>query len=144
MSTPTAADLCLMKTVVTPMENKERKVINKRDTIIIVLIIILALACLFIPKLAGTGGYAVLKCGDEVVARLELSKSGDYTFPEFGGMVFTVADGAISVTESNCGDHTCMRTGAISRSGEVIVCVPNKAAVTIESKEQSELDVVLK
>ncbi|MBQ8176972.1 MAG: NusG domain II-containing protein, partial [Oscillospiraceae bacterium] len=126
------------------MENKERKIINKRDTIIIILIIIFALASLIIPKLADSGGYAVVKYGNEVVARLDLDKSGDYTFPEFEGMVFTVADGTISVTESNCGDHTCMRTGAISRSGEVIVCVPNKAAVTIESKEQSDLDVVLK
>lgn len=133
-----------MKTVVTAMENKERKVINKRDTIIIVLIIIIALACLFIPKLADRGGCAVIKCGDEAVAEISLDKDGDYTFPEFEGMIFTVADGAISVTESSCGDHTCMRTGAISRSGEVIVCVPNKAAVTIESKEQSDLDVVLK
>lgn len=133
-----------MKTVVTPMENKERKVINKRDTIIIVLIIIFALASLIIPKLADNGGYAVVKYGDEVVARLDLDKSGDYTFPEFEGMIFTVAEGSISVTESSCGDHTCMRTGTISRSGEVIVCVPNKAAVTIESKEQSDLDVVLK
>ncbi len=126
------------------MENNERKVINKRDTIIIVLIIIFTLACLLVPKLADSGGYAVLKCGDNVVARFALDKNGEYTFPEFEGMVFTVENGAISVTESNCGDHTCMRTGSISRSGEVIVCVPNKAAVTIESKEQSELDVVLK
>lgn len=126
------------------MENKERKVINKRDTIIIVLIIIFALAFVFVPKLADRGGTAVIKYGDEIVAQLELDKSGDYIFPEFEGMVFTVADGAISVTESNCGDHTCIRTGAISRSGEVIVCVPNKAAVTIENNEQSDLDVVLK
>ncbi len=126
------------------MENKERKVINKRDTIIIVLIIIAALAGLLLPKLTNVGGYAVLKCGDKVVAEIALDKSGDYTFGEFEGMVFTVADGAISVTESSCGDHTCMRTGTISRSGEVIVCVPNKAAVMVESKEQSDLDVVLK
>ena len=133
-----------MKTVVTAMDNRERKIINKRDAIIIVLIIILALACVFIPKLADNGGTAVIKYGDEVVARIALDKDGEFVFPEFEGMVFTVAEGAISVTESNCGDHTCMRTGAISRSGEVIVCVPNKAAVTIESKEQSNLDVVLK
>lgn len=126
------------------MENKERKVINKRDTIIIVLIIIFALACVFIPKLADRGGTAVIKYGDEVVAELALDQDGDYIFSEFEGMVFTVADGAIFVTESNCGDHTCIRTGAISRNGEVIVCVPNKAAVTIKSREQSDLDVVLK
>ena len=59
-------------------------------------------------------------------------------------MVFRVADGAVSVVQSDCGDHTCVRTGAVSRSGEVIVCVPNKAAVTVESKEHSDLDVVLK
>lgn len=125
------------------MENKERKVINKRDTIIIVLIIVAVCAGLIVPRL-GTGGRAVISCGGEVIAEISLDKDGDYTFPEFEGMVFTVSGGAISVTESNCGDHTCVRTGSISRSGEVIVCVPNRAAVTVESREQSELDVVLK
>ncbi len=126
------------------MKNKERKIINKRDAIIIALIIIFALAGLLIPKLTNTGGYAVVTCGEKKVAEIALDKNGDYTFPEFEGMVFTVADGAIAVTESNCGDRTCMRTGSISRNGEVIVCVPNKAAVTVESNEQSDLDVVLK
>lgn len=126
------------------MENKERKVINKRDTIIIVLIILAVCAGLLIPKLEKAGGYAVITCGEERVAEIALDKDGVYSFPESEGMVFTVADGAISVTESNCGDHTCMRTGTISRNGEVIVCVPNKTTVTVESKEQSDLDVVLK
>lgn len=126
------------------MENKERKVINKRDTIIIVFIILAAVAGLLIPKLEKTGGYAVVTCGEKKVAEIALDKDGDYTFPEFEGMVFTVMDGAVCVTESSCGDHTCVRTGAISRNGEVIVCVPNKAAVTVKSKEQSDLDVVLK
>lgn len=133
-----------MKAAVTAMENKDRKIINKRDTIIMVFITIAVAAGLIIPKLGQGGGYAVIKYGDRVVARLELDKSGDYIFPESEGMVFTVADGTISVTESNCGDHTCIRTGAISRNGEVIVCVPNMVSVSIESKKQSGLDVVLK
>ena len=99
---------------------------------------------MLITELADNGSYAVLKYGDKIVSEIALDKNGEFIFPEFEGMVFTVADGAISVTESNCSDHTCMRTGTISRSGEVIVCVPNKAAVTIESKKQSDLDVVLK
>lgn len=126
------------------MENKERKIINKRDTIVIVFIILAVAAGVILPKLEKSGGKAVIACGDKAIAELPLDRDGEYTFPELPGMVFRVADGAVSVAESDCGDHTCVRTGAVSRSGEVIVCVPNKAAVTVESKEHSDLDVVLK
>ncbi len=126
------------------MENRERKIINRRDAVIMVLIILAVCAGLIIPKLERAGGFAVVTCGDESVAEIPLDKDGDYGFPQLEGMVFTVAEGKISVVESDCGDGTCIRTGAISRSGEVIVCVPNKAAVTIYGKEQNDLDVVLK
>ncbi len=126
------------------MENRERKIIDKRDTIIIVFIIIAVCAALFLSKQSSLGGTAVITCGSEAVAEISLDKDGDYVFPEFEGMVFEVSDGKISVKESNCGDHTCIRTGAISRSGEVIVCVPNRAAITIEGNKESDLDVVLK
>ena len=40
--------------------------------------------------------------------------------------------GAAAVTEADCGDHTCVRTGAVSREGERIVCLPHKLIIHIE------------
>ena len=43
----------------------------------------------------------------------------------------TVKDGFVFVSESNCPDKLCERFGKISKSGESIICVPNKLTVKI-------------
>lgn len=124
----------------------ERKLITKKDALIIVLLLAAAAAVYAVPRLmAERGTRAVITCGDKAAGTLPLDKNGEYAYPELPDMVFTVSDGKISVTESGCGDKTCIRTGGISRQGEAIICVPNKAAVTIEgTPDNNNLDVVLK
>ena len=39
------------------------------------------------------------------------------------------------MTEANCGDHTCVRMGRISRAGEAIVCLPHRLVVEIVGGE---------
>ena len=48
-----------------------------------------------------------------------------------GTNTFRIRDGAASMTEANCGDHTCIRTGGISRAGETIVCLPHRLVLRI-------------
>ncbi len=133
-----------MKAAVTVMDNKERKIINKRDAVIVGVISAFAIAGIILPHFFQKSGSAVICCDNRQIAVVSLEKDNVYSFPEAEGMLFSVSDGAISVTQSSCGDHTCVRTGKISRKGQVIVCVPNKVTVTIESNEQNDLDVVLK
>ncbi|HBE87040.1 MAG TPA: hypothetical protein DDW53_19330, partial [Lachnoclostridium sp.] len=40
-----------------------------------------------------------------------------------------------SITEASCPDKVCVRTGKIHRSGELIVCLPNRVVITIEGEE---------
>lgn len=140
----------MTKAVGSAMRNNscERAVFNRRDAIAVFAIILAAAAGFILPKLAGGSAgkvYAVITCGNETVYEIPLDADGEYTCPELKDMVFTVSNGKISVTKSSCGDHTCIRTGEISNHGEVIVCVPNKAAVTIENeKKNSNLDVILR
>ena len=122
----------------------DRKLISKKDLLIIVLLLALALAVYAVPKLVGGGDavYAVITRDGEIVEEIPLDADGEYTV---GNMVFTVDGGEIFVSESSCGDKICVRTGKISRQGEAIVCVPNRTAVTVESAENNDdLDVVLK
>ena len=39
-----------------------------------------------------------------------------------------------------CPDKICQKTGLVSRVGQSIVCLPNKVAVYIEGKTESEVD----
>ena len=46
--------------------------------------------------------------------------------------------------EANCGDHTCIRTGAISREGETIVCLPHRMVVRVEGGEGAPFDAAVR
>ncbi len=126
------------------MNNQERKLLNKRDAVMIAVLFLLAAGGM-IPRLIPNSGSgtAVITCGGSEIAQISLMDDGIYTFPETGDMVFTVKDGEIAVTESGCGDLTCVRTGGIASPGEAIVCVPNRTAVFVEGISGDELDVVL-
>lgn len=125
------------------MENNERKLLRLRDVFIIVSII--GAVFVFYALLPDGGGEtAVVSRDGSVIAEIPLNVSGEYIFPEVPDMVFTAGDGTVSVTESNCGDKTCMRTGKISHRGEAVICVPNKIIVEIKgSTQESGVDAVL-
>ncbi len=128
------------------MKKYERKLLNKRDGVIVAGILLAAALWALVPGMkngSGDGG-AVIVCENREVGRLSLREEGDYTFPETGSMIFTVRDGEIFVSHSECGDMTCVRTGGISSPGEAIVCVPNRVVVTVEGSSSGDVDVVLK
>lgn len=126
------------------MKKYERKLLNKRDGAIVAGILLGAALWALIPGMKNGSGDAVIACENREVARLSLSADGDYTFPDTGSMIFTVRDGEILVSHSECGDMTCVRTGGISSPGEAIVCMPNRVAVTVEGSPSGDVDVVLK
>lgn len=121
----------------------DRKLLCVKDAIIIVLLIA-ALFALYalVPALSAEGACAVITRGGETVAKISLSEDGDYAYPEIPGMVFSVEGGSIAVTQSGCGDKTCMRTGKISHTGEALICVPNRVTVSVKGTE-SDVDVII-
>lgn len=125
------------------MENNERKLLRFKDAFIIVSVTA-AIFVFYSLMPENTGEKALISQDGSIIAEIYLGETGKYVFPEVPGMVFTVKDGAVSVTESSCGDKICVRTGKISRSGEAIICVPNRVAVTIETVGESDVDVVLR
>ena len=49
---------------------------------------------------------------------------------------FRIRDGAAAMLDADCGDHTCLRTGSISRTGESIVCLPHRLVLQITSSHR--------
>ncbi len=50
-------------------------------------------------------------------------------------------DGAVRVSESDCPNQDCVHSGAISRAGQSIVCLPARVAVTLEGAA-SDYDLI--
>ena len=48
--------------------------------------------------------------------------------------VVVISGGSVSVTEASCKNQVCVKHGTISKTGETIVCLPNRLVVRIESK----------
>ncbi len=125
------------------MDNKQRVLFKKSDIIVIAVIFALALA--FFSHLgAYAGSYAVICADGEKIGRISLRQSGDYFYPEIPNVIFTVSDGKIKISENNCKDKICVKTGGISHVGESIVCMPKKITVEIKGGSDRELDAVIR
>ncbi len=113
----------------------------------LVVLVVLALAGLLAarPLLAAkTAGELTVSISvdGETVERCALStyEGGVY---ESRGYTLTVAaaDGAVYVVSSDCPNQDCVHSGAISRAGQSIVCLPARVAVTLEGAA-SDYDLI--
>jgi hypothetical protein len=46
-----------------------------------------------------------------------------------GNVTLAIADGGVAVTDADCPNLICKKTGRITRTGMVIACVPNRLIV---------------
>ena len=123
---------------------KKLPLISRGDIIIIISLLALA-AVLFAFSLA-TGGregaQAVVSVNGRTEAVLPLDKDAEYTVNAEGHTnVIRVEDGAVFMRLADCPDGYCIDQGAISKTGEMIVCLPNRVTVTIDGTEE-QLDAV--
>ena len=110
---------------------------KKRDIILIASILVVAIAFFLIVELTKEEGAGVVVKVDGVeVDEYSLSKSG--TYPLNGGTnILVIEDGRAYLSDANCPDKLCVHQGKISRTGEVITCLPNKLTVTVFGAEES-------
>ena len=80
----------------------------------------------------------------EVLYSLDLSKEKNRSFViRYGGSSNTVEikDGNIRVSDAECPDKTCVRTGWLTSSAMPIVCLPNQLVIEF-ADENSEIDAL--
>lgn len=82
--------------------------------------------------LSGTGSVAVVTVDGEEYARLPLDENTELVIDTPNGTnKLTVKDGEVYMTEADCPDKTCIKTGAADEL-KSIVCLPHKVTVTVE------------
>ena len=118
---------------------------TKWDALVVLAVLLLALALgarpYFSAKSAGELTVSVAIDG-ETVERRALSAYTGGTYESRGyTLIVAVENGAVRVSESDCPNQDCVHSGAISRAGQSIVCLPARVAVTLEGTS-SDYDLI--
>lgn len=114
---------------------------KRRNDLLLIGGLLLAAALLWaLVRPGGTGGWAVVTQDGIETARYPLDTDRTVTLGDEAYNILRIAGGTAAVIEANCGDHTCVRTGAVSREGESIVCLPHRLVVRIDGGGSSDFD----
>lgn len=129
--------------------SSSRKTFKPTDIIIVVITAaVLALTVVFrgfsSKSGSGSSNAAVFHNGEQI-AMLPLEKDGVYPFDEYF-ITIEVKDGRVRISDSDCPDKICEKTGFISSPLQTIVCLPNRISVRIIDEKPNtdrNIDVVL-
>lgn len=124
---------------------------KKGDYVVIILIIFIAISTfVFTNKknISNKDSY-----NKEVVITVNGKEYGRYNLNEtknkkidiktkYGENTILINNNKAEIIYSNCPDKLCVEMNEISKSGESIICLPNRLVISIESIN-NDLDVVL-
>ena len=82
----------------------------------------------------------VVSVDGKKIAKYPLSKNARYELEgsHLGKNTLIIEDGKAYISEANCPDKQCVKQGKIERTGEMLVCLPNRIVVKIEDSENAE------
>jgi hypothetical protein len=83
---------------------------------------------------------AVVMAGNRQLTARNLTTPSEFAVHgAVGEMLLQVANRRIRVLRSTCPNQVCVRQGAVHRSGEMLVCVPNRVVILIRRANEAKL-----
>ena len=107
------------------------------------LVILTILSFPVIKHLHREGRWVVIEADGKVVGNFSLQE--DRLVPVDGKLGTTrveIAGKEVRVLDSPCPLKICVESGPISRSGETLVCLPNRVVIRIKGKDERSIDAV--
>lgn len=114
------------------------------DFVIIGAVLVLAAAVAGVLALGASGDrlYAEVWQDNTLVERVELTDRTDRTIDLDGHNVIVLSGRTAAMQSADCRDQVCVRTGTLTRAGQVAVCLPNRVVLRITG-ETSEIDAIV-
>lgn len=115
------------------------------DIAVIALVLCVALLLWLFPWMLADSdrGVLVVSFSDGEEQTYPLSESRTLTLTGNGHTLTVVIENSTAyVRESDCPDGIC-RMGAISKTGEMLVCAPAGIALTVQSEGRADFDAIL-
>ena len=119
-------------------EKSKRKKIFADLTLILALIFVGLSVFLIMELTRKDGAYISVEVDGAEAQVISLSEDGTYVLGD-GSNVLVVEGGEAYMKHADCPDGTCIRTGKISRTGEKIVCLPNRVYITVMGADEEML-----
>lgn len=119
---------------------------KKNDVIMIGIIVVIALVALVGVNLYGErntkDAQAVVTVDGEVYGSYPLSEDREVKIEsENGGYnLLIIEDGVAYIQEASCPDKICVHHKPVDKTGETLVCLPNKVVVEIQNGEDADVD----
>jgi hypothetical protein len=91
------------------------------------------------------GKWVVIDADGRVVGNFSLDE--DRFIPvdgKLGTTTVKIAGKGVRVLDSPCPYKLCVKSGPISRSGETLVCLPNRVVIRIKGGDERSVDAVSK
>ncbi len=114
-----------------------KKFFKPADFIIIIIFAVIALL-FFLPQ-KGQAQKAVITKDGEIFAEIVMTDNTDETIA-VGNVTIKIEGRTVAVTDSDCPDKTCVKTGKLTKAGQGSACVPNRVSVFIQGK--SDMDIL--
>lgn len=120
-----------------------RKSFTKWDVSIFAVVFGLSFGLYFLcTGFFGKPVYVEVEVGGKPYARYEMKR---YRQPEevqiqtqYGCNTLLISDKEVRVTQADCPDKLDVKQGAIGKSGETIVCLPNKLVIKISGERDMD------
>jgi hypothetical protein len=116
----------------------------KKNSFILAAVILIVAAAVYILNI-----YVLQKDGAVAVVTVDEAEIGCYALSEDqtvelndGSNILVIQDGYADIVDANCPDRLCVSQKKISKSGESIICLPNKLVVSISGGETSDFDTI--
>lgn len=113
---------------------------RKKDFILIISVLLLAVALLGIQKAYGNSGDTVtITVNQKVYGTYSLDQDKTIQIKnESGTNIVRIQNHEVWMEEADCPDGYCMEQGHISKSHETLVCLPHKLVVEVSNASENE------
>lgn len=120
------------------------------DFVIIGAVLALAGAMLafFALRASGDTLYAEVWQNDQLIERVALTDSTDKTIDldghnVDGHNVIVLHGKTAEIQSADCPDQVCVRTGRLTRAGQVAVCLPNRVILKLTGTSTDGIDAIV-
>ena len=115
------------------------------DFVIIGAVLLLAGAMIafFAAKASGDTLYAEVWQDDKLVERVELTDTTDRTIDLDGHNVIVLSGKTAVMQSADCPDQVCVRTGRLTRAGQVAVCLPHRVILKLTGTSTDGIDAIV-
>ncbi len=120
---------------------------KKGDKILIIVVLIILGISLFQILKPGKAGnkIVIIRSDGKVIQQISLNTNKNSEFlvkSREGHLTVEIKNGKVRVVNSTCKDKLCVKEGWISKSGESIVCLPNRISISIIGRNDQPVDSV--